>query len=63
MTNKSRTAIFGIGVLFAVLALSLLLVPGYGAALAVVFSLVIAAGLAGVANPQRRLSQLTVYDR
>lgn len=62
MTNKSRTAIFGIGVLFAVLALTLLLVPGYGAALAVIFALVVAAGLAGMARPQR-LSQLTAYDR
>lgn len=63
MTNKSRSAIFLVGFLFSILALGMLLVPGYAGALAAVLALVVAAGLAGAANPRRRLSQLTAYDR
>lgn len=63
MTNKSRIAIFVVGFLFSILALGMLLLPGYAGALAVVLALVVAAGLAGVANPGRLHSQLTAYDR
>jgi hypothetical protein len=63
VTNKSRTAIFVLGFLFAILALGMLFVPSYAGALGAVFALVVAAGLASVANPGRRPSQLTVHDR
>lgn len=63
MSNKSRTATFGIGVLLALLALAMLAVPGWATALVIVLTLPVAAGLAAVANPGQRPAQLTVYDR
>jgi hypothetical protein len=63
VTNKSRTAIYVIAVLFTVLALGMLFVPGSATPLVLVAAFVISVGLLGAADPRRQLSQLTVHDR